>query len=66
MAIKGAQILLDTLHEEGVEIIFGYPGGSVLPLFDALYEAPVRFVLTRHEQAAAHAADGYARATGAS
>ena len=64
MARKGAQILVDTLIEEGVETIFGYPGGSVLPLFDVLYDAPLKFVMTRHEQAAAHAADGYARATG--
>jgi len=64
MATTGAQILLDTLVEEGVETLFGYPGGSVLPLFDALYGGPLRFVLTRHEQGAAHAADGYARATG--
>ncbi|MCM8823752.1 MAG: biosynthetic-type acetolactate synthase large subunit, partial [Candidatus Omnitrophica bacterium] len=47
-----------------VEIIFGYPGGAVLPLFDVLYHAPIKFILTRHEQAAAHAADGYARSTG--
>ena len=64
MAIKGTQILLDTLVEEGVDVMFGYPGGSVLPLFDALYDSPLRFVLTRHEQGAAHMADGYARATG--
>ena len=64
MATKGAQILVDTLVEEGVETIFGYPGGAVLPLFDVLYEGQIRFLLTRHEQGAAHAADGYARATG--
>ena len=64
MATKGARILVETLIEEGTEVIFGYPGGAVLPLFDALYDAPIRFVLVRHEQAAAHAADGYARATG--
>ena len=64
MTAKGAEILVDTLREEGVDVIFGYPGGSVLPLFDVLYDAPVRFVMTRHEQGAAHAADGYARATG--
>jgi acetolactate synthase-1/2/3 large subunit len=64
MATKGSRILLETLIEEGTEVIFGYPGGAVLPLFDALYDAPIRFVLVRHEQAAAHAADGYARATG--
>ena len=64
MATKGAQILVDTLREEGVEIMFGYPGGALLPLFDVLFDAPIRFMLTRHEQGAAHAADGYARATG--
>ena len=64
MSKKGAQILVETLIEEGTEYIFGYPGGSVLPLFDALYGAPIKFILTRHEQGAAHAADGYARATG--
>jgi acetolactate synthase-1/2/3 large subunit len=62
--ITGAQILIESLKKEGVEVIFGYPGGQVLPLFDKLYDAPFRFILTRHEQAAAHAADGYSRATG--
>ncbi|MDD5236219.1 MAG: thiamine pyrophosphate-binding protein, partial [Candidatus Omnitrophica bacterium] len=62
--MNGAQILIECLKREGVEVMFGYPGGQVLPIFDALYEAPFRFILTRHEQAAAHAADGYARATG--
>ncbi|MCM8773952.1 MAG: biosynthetic-type acetolactate synthase large subunit [Candidatus Omnitrophica bacterium] len=62
--MKGAQILIESLCKEKVEIIFGYPGGAVLPLFDVLYNAPIKFILTRHEQAAAHAADGYARSTG--
>jgi acetolactate synthase-1/2/3 large subunit len=62
--MKGAQILIESLLKEGVEVMFGYPGGAVLPIFDVLYEAPIKFILTRHEQAAAHAADGYARATG--
>ncbi|MDI6758703.1 MAG: biosynthetic-type acetolactate synthase large subunit [Candidatus Omnitrophota bacterium] len=62
--MTGAQILIECLKREGVEIIFGYPGGVVLPLFDKLFDADIRFILTRHEQAAAHAADGYARATG--
>ena len=62
---KGSEILVKCLCEEGVEHIFGYPGGSVLPLYDALYdEKSITFHLTRHEQGAAHAADGYARATG--
>jgi len=60
----GAQILIECLKREGVEVIFGYPGGQVLPIFDRLYDASVKFILTRHEQGAAHAADGYARATG--
>jgi len=60
----GAQILIECLKREGVEVIFGYPGGQVLPIFDRLYDAKIKFILTRHEQGAAHAADGYARATG--
>jgi acetolactate synthase-1/2/3 large subunit len=60
----GAQILLECLKREGVEVMFGYPGGQVLPIFDKLYDADLKFILTRHEQGAAHAADGYARATG--
>lgn len=64
MIKTGSQILLDALIREGVEYIFGIPGGVVLPLFDKLYDSPIKFVLTRHEQAAGHAADGYARATG--
>jgi acetolactate synthase-1/2/3 large subunit len=62
--MNGAEILIECLKREGVEVIFGYPGGQVLPIFDKLYEADVKFILTRHEQGAAHAADGYARATG--
>lgn len=60
----GAEIIVDSLLDEGVEVIFGFPGGAVIPLYDALYDAPIKHVLTRHEQGAAHAADGYARATG--
>ncbi len=62
--LTGASILIETLKREGADMIFGYPGGSVLPIFDKLYDADIKFVLTRHEQGAAHAADGYARATG--
>src|SRR4030066_2123116 len=62
--MTGAQILIECLKREGVEVMFGYPGGSVLPIFDALYDSDIKFILTRHEQGAAHAADGYARATG--
>ncbi|QGG47777.1 biosynthetic-type acetolactate synthase large subunit [Heliorestis convoluta] len=64
MKMTGAQAVVNSLQKEGVEVIFGYPGGGVLPLYDALYDSPLRHVLTRHEQGAAHAADGYARATG--
>ena len=62
--MTGAQILIECLKREGMEVMFGYPGGNVLPIFDKLYDADIKFILTRHEQAAAHAADGYARATG--
>jgi len=61
---SGAQIFVDCLLEQGVDTIFGYPGGAVLPIYDALYDARIRHILTRHEQGAAHAADGYARASG--
>ena len=64
MKLNGAKILIEALKREGVEVIFGYPGGQVLPIFDALYDADMRFILTRHEQGAAHAADGYSRSTG--
>ena len=60
----GAQILWEALHREGVEVVFGYPGGAIMPAYDALLESPVRHVLVRHEQGAAHMADGYARASG--
>ncbi|MDN3919127.1 biosynthetic-type acetolactate synthase large subunit [Roseateles violae] len=64
-ARNGAQVLLDTLIELGVDTVFGYPGGAVLPLYDALHGEPrLRHVLVRHEQAAVHAAQGYARTTG--
>jgi len=62
--MTGAQILLECLKREGVQVIFGYPGGQVLPLFDKLYDSEIKFILVRHEQGSAHAADGYARATG--
>ena len=60
----GAQILHDILIQEGVDLMFGYPGGMVLPIFDVMYQSPIRLVVTRHEQGAAHMADGYARSTG--
>ncbi len=53
----GAQILLESIKLEGIDLIFGYPGGALLPIFDELYDAPIKFILTRHEQAAAHAAN---------
>src|SRR5438477_5389050 len=63
--IKGAEIIMECLRKEGVEIIFGYPGGANLPMYDALHKYPdVRHVLVRHEQSAAHAADAYARVSG--
>jgi acetolactate synthase-1/2/3 large subunit len=61
---KGSEIIIEVLQEEGVDVLFGFPGGSVIPLYDALYDCSLRHILTRHEQGAAHAADGYARATG--
>jgi len=63
-AYNGAKVLLELLAKEGVEVIFGYPGGSLLTLYDALLDSPIRHVLPRHEQSAVHAADGYARASG--
>ena len=66
MQISGAQIIIECLVEQGVDTVFGYPGGAVLPLYDALYQNRdrIRHILTSHEQGAAHAADGYARSTG--
>ena len=64
MKLSGAQILLECLEQQGVDVIFGYPGGQVIPIYDALYDSKIRHVLVRHEQGAAHAADGYARSTG--
>jgi acetolactate synthase-1/2/3 large subunit len=64
METIGADIVLKTLAEEGVDVIFGYPGANTLPLNDRMADSPIRHYLMRHEQAAAHAADGYARATG--
>jgi len=64
MKLKGTQILLKALEEENVDIIFGYPGGAVLDIYDQLYKSTLKHILVRHEQGAVHAADGYARATG--
>lgn len=64
MEILGSDVIIESLKNEGVEVVFGYPGGAVLPLYDALYRAKFPHILARHEQGAVHAADGYARATG--
>jgi acetolactate synthase-1/2/3 large subunit len=64
MELTGAQIVWECLVREGVEVVFGYPGGATLPLYDAMNDYPIHHVLVRHEQAAAHAADGYARVSG--
>src|SRR4030065_1601791 len=65
MKLSGAEILIESLKKEGVDTVFGMPGGVVLQIFDVLYnEKHLKCVLTRHEQGATHAADGYARATG--
>jgi acetolactate synthase-1/2/3 large subunit len=62
--LTGSEILWATLEGEGVDVVFGYPGGAILPAYDALRKFPIRHVLVRHEQGAAHMADGYARASG--
>jgi acetolactate synthase-1/2/3 large subunit len=62
--LKGAQILWECLVREGVTTVFGYPGGAILPAYDAMLDYPIRHVLVRHEQGATHMADGYARASG--
>jgi acetolactate synthase-1/2/3 large subunit len=65
MKLTGAQIVVECLKKEDVKVIFGIPGGAIMPLYDVLYsETSIKHILTRHEQGAAHAADGYARATG--
>ena len=64
MSITGAEIILQCLRREEVEVVFGYPGGCNIPIYDALYNSPIRHILTRHEQGAVFAAGGYARATG--
>jgi len=64
MKLKGADIVIESLKFHGVDLVFGYPGGTIMPVYDALYRAGFKHILARHEQGAAHAADGYARATG--
>ena len=62
--MTGAEAIIKSLNNEDVDVVFGYPGGAVLTLYDALYQADFKHILTKHEQGAVHAADGYARATG--
>src|SRR3970040_778719 len=64
MKKKGAEIVWECLVREGVEVVFGYPGGANMTIYDAMLNYPVHHVLVRHEQGAAHMADGYARASG--
>lgn len=64
MEMTGAQIMIESLKREGVDYLFGLPGGAILPTFDALYDSGLKFILVRHEQGATHMADGFARATG--
>ncbi len=64
MELTGAQVLLESLRREGVEVVFGYPGGATIDIYHELPNYPFRHILTRHEQGAVHAADGYARASG--
>src|SRR5579884_4543149 len=64
MRMNGARMVAQAMVEEGVEVVFGIPGGAILPLYDVLPEFPIRNVLVRHEQGGGHAADGYARASG--
>lgn len=64
MRISGAKAIVECLLEQGIDTVFGYPGGRILPLYDALYNGPIRHVRTAHEQGAIHGADGYARASG--
>ncbi|MGM0775017.1 MAG: acetolactate synthase large subunit [Bacillota bacterium] len=64
LKLNGADVLIQALKQEGAEILFGYPGGAVLGIYDALYRSPIKHVLARHEQGAIHAAEGYARVSG--
>ena len=65
MILNGSQIIIECLKEQGVDTVFGYPGGAILNVYDAIYQqSDIKHVLTSHEQGASHAADGYARSTG--
>ena len=62
--MRGSEMVVKSLEAEGVETMFGIPGGQVIDLYDAIYDTKIKHILMRHEQAAAHAADGYARVSG--
>ena len=62
--MTGADVLIHSLKKENVEVLFGYPGGAVLPIYDALYRSPIKHILSKHEQGSIHAAEGYARVSG--
>lgn len=64
MKCRGADVVIQTLKQDGVDLVFGYPGGAIMPVYDALVNSGIRHILVRHEQGAAHAAEGYARASG--
>ncbi|MDQ4027446.1 MAG: thiamine pyrophosphate-binding protein, partial [Actinomycetota bacterium] len=64
MMVSGAQSLIKSLEAAGVDVVFGIPGGAILPAYDPILESPIRHVLMRHEQGAGHAAEGYAQVTG--
>ena len=64
MKLKGAEIIWECLVREGVEVVFGYPGGANMPIYDAMLNYPIHHVLCRHEQGGTHMADAYARASG--
>lgn len=61
---SGSELLVEALLKEGTELLFGYPGGAVLPLYDTFYDGKIKHILARHEQGAVHAAEGYARVSG--
>jgi len=63
-ATTGAQAVIRALQREGVDIVFGVPGGAILPIYDAILQSPIRHVLARHEQGAGHMAEGYAQVSG--
>ena len=62
--MNGAEVIMKALEREGVEIVFGHPGGAIMPTYDAIYDSKIKHVLVRHEQGGAHMADAYARASG--